>query len=182
MKPPLTVDVAHSPLIWTVGAASSTTTSSAKTGRAAGARSNTSEHNPARIRMPPSVVPGRCGGRDGGVTASSRTCDTLEYMRSPRQRSGARSVTRPHLWRTSEVSRRSTAGHLTRCGTGLPAGDGRPLNALRSASEGLTVAAVRVAAERSIDAPADVVYQCIANYQEHHRPEGFLPPSFSDFR
>src|SRR5438477_10399754 len=81
MKPPLTVDVAHSPLIWTVGAASSTTTSSAKTGRAAGARSNTSEHNPARIRMPRSVVPGRCGGRDRGVTASSRTCDTLEYMR-----------------------------------------------------------------------------------------------------
>ena len=44
------------------------------------------------------------------------------------------------------------------------------------------MAAVRVTAERSIDAPADVVYQCIANYQEHHRPEGFLPPSFSDFR
>jgi carbon monoxide dehydrogenase subunit G len=44
------------------------------------------------------------------------------------------------------------------------------------------VAAVRVAAERSIDAPADVVYQCIANYQEHHRPEGFLPPNFSEFR
>jgi hypothetical protein len=44
------------------------------------------------------------------------------------------------------------------------------------------MAAVRVVAERSMDAPADVVYQCIANYREHHRPGGFLPPSFSDFR
>ena len=41
---------------------------------------------------------------------------------------------------------------------------------------------VRVVAERSIAAPPDVVYACIANYQEHHRPGGFLPPSFSDFR
>ena len=44
------------------------------------------------------------------------------------------------------------------------------------------MAAVRVVAERAMDAPADVVYQCIANYQEHHRPGGFLPPAFSDFR
>src|SRR5918911_1048185 len=43
------------------------------------------------------------------------------------------------------------------------------------------MAAVRVVAERSMDAPADVVYRCIANYREHHRPGGFLPPSFSDF-
>ena len=40
----------------------------------------------------------------------------------------------------------------------------------------------RITAERVIDAPADVVYRCIADYQHHHRPEGFLPPSFSDFR
>jgi Polyketide cyclase / dehydrase and lipid transport len=35
-------------------------------------------------------------------------------------------------------------------------------------------------AERLIDAPADVVYQCIADYQHHHRPGGFLPPAFHD--
>jgi len=32
-----------------------------------------------------------------------------------------------------------------------------------------------------MDAPADVIYHCIADYREHHRPEGFLPPAFSDF-
>jgi hypothetical protein len=37
----------------------------------------------------------------------------------------------------------------------------------------------RFAAERHIDAPADVVYHCIADYRVHHRPEGFLPPAFS---
>jgi hypothetical protein len=35
-------------------------------------------------------------------------------------------------------------------------------------------------AERLIDAPADVVYRCIADYQHHHRPGGFLPPAFHD--
>ena len=40
----------------------------------------------------------------------------------------------------------------------------------------------RITAERVIAAPADVVYRCLADYQHHHRPEGFLPPSFSDFR
>jgi hypothetical protein len=40
----------------------------------------------------------------------------------------------------------------------------------------------RITAERLIDAPADVVYRCLADYEHHHRPEGFLPPSFSDFR
>jgi len=35
-------------------------------------------------------------------------------------------------------------------------------------------------AERAIDAPADVVYHLLADYREHHRPEGFLPPAFSD--
>ena len=33
-----------------------------------------------------------------------------------------------------------------------------------------------------MDAPADVIYHCIADYLHHHRPEGFLPPAFSDFR
>ena len=35
-------------------------------------------------------------------------------------------------------------------------------------------------AERLMDAPADVIYHCIADYREHHRPGGFLPPAFSD--
>jgi len=34
-------------------------------------------------------------------------------------------------------------------------------------------------AERFIDAPADVVYRCLADYTRHHRPGGFLPPAFS---
>jgi hypothetical protein len=40
----------------------------------------------------------------------------------------------------------------------------------------------RYGAERLLDAPAAVVYHCIADYQEHHRPgpEGFLPPQFAD--
>jgi hypothetical protein len=40
----------------------------------------------------------------------------------------------------------------------------------------------RITAERVLAAPADVVYRCLADYEHHHRPEGFLPPSFSDFR
>jgi len=40
----------------------------------------------------------------------------------------------------------------------------------------------RFSAERLIDAPADVVYHCIADYREHHRPGGFLPPAFSSFQ
>jgi hypothetical protein len=39
----------------------------------------------------------------------------------------------------------------------------------------------RVTAERFMDAQADVIYHCIADYREHHRPEGFLPPAFCDF-
>ncbi len=35
-------------------------------------------------------------------------------------------------------------------------------------------------AERVVDAPAEVVYPLIADYREHHRPEGFLPPAFTD--
>jgi hypothetical protein len=38
-----------------------------------------------------------------------------------------------------------------------------------------------ISAERLTDAPADVVYRCIADYEHHHRPGGFLPPNFSDF-
>ena len=40
----------------------------------------------------------------------------------------------------------------------------------------------RYVAERLVDAPAEVVYHCIADYLHHHRPQGFLPPVFSDFR
>jgi hypothetical protein len=39
----------------------------------------------------------------------------------------------------------------------------------------------RLSAERLMDAPPDVIYHCIADYSEHHRPEGFLPPAFTDF-
>src|SRR5690349_9676946 len=38
----------------------------------------------------------------------------------------------------------------------------------------------RFSAERVIDAPADVVYRCLADYTHHHRPGGFLPPAFSN--
>jgi hypothetical protein len=37
-----------------------------------------------------------------------------------------------------------------------------------------------LSAERVLDAPADVVYHLIADYREHHRPEGFLPPAFTE--
>jgi hypothetical protein len=39
----------------------------------------------------------------------------------------------------------------------------------------------RFGAERLIDIPAEVAYHCLADYREHHRPEGFLPPAFSAF-
>jgi hypothetical protein len=38
-----------------------------------------------------------------------------------------------------------------------------------------------VTAERVMDAPAEVIYHCIADYREHHRPDGFLPPAFTNF-
>jgi hypothetical protein len=38
----------------------------------------------------------------------------------------------------------------------------------------------RYSAERLLDAPADVVYRCLADYVHHHRPGGFLPPAFSN--
>lgn len=39
---------------------------------------------------------------------------------------------------------------------------------------------IRVSAHRRIQAPADAVYRCIANYRDrHHR---FLPPAFSEYR
>jgi hypothetical protein len=38
----------------------------------------------------------------------------------------------------------------------------------------------RFSAERVINAPADIVYRCLADYTHHHRPGGFLPPAFSN--
>ena len=38
----------------------------------------------------------------------------------------------------------------------------------------------RISAERVVEAPAEVVYHLIADYREHHRPEGFLPPAFTE--
>jgi hypothetical protein len=38
------------------------------------------------------------------------------------------------------------------------------------------------AAERLLNAPADVIYHCLADYREHHRAAadgGFLPPTFT---
>ena len=35
-------------------------------------------------------------------------------------------------------------------------------------------------AERVMNVPAELAYHLIADYREHHRPEGFLPPVFSD--
>ncbi len=40
----------------------------------------------------------------------------------------------------------------------------------------------RFAVARVVDAPADVVYHCLANYRAHHRPDGFLPPAFTDLQ
>ena len=40
----------------------------------------------------------------------------------------------------------------------------------------------RFSAERSMSVPADVLYECIRDYEHHHRPEGFLPPTFSDMQ
>ena len=37
-----------------------------------------------------------------------------------------------------------------------------------------------ISAERLMDAPAEAIYHCLADYREHHRPGGFLPPAFSD--
>jgi Polyketide cyclase / dehydrase and lipid transport len=37
-----------------------------------------------------------------------------------------------------------------------------------------------ISVERLIGAPPDVIYHCIADYREHHRPDGFLPPAFTD--
>jgi hypothetical protein len=39
----------------------------------------------------------------------------------------------------------------------------------------------RFAAERRMDVPAQVAYHCLADYREHHRPDGFLPPAFSAY-
>jgi polyketide cyclase/dehydrase/lipid transport protein len=36
----------------------------------------------------------------------------------------------------------------------------------------------RFGVERLIDAPAAIVYHLLADYREHHRPGGFLPPAY----
>jgi uncharacterized protein YndB with AHSA1/START domain len=36
-----------------------------------------------------------------------------------------------------------------------------------------------ITAERILAAPAADVYRAIADYRNHHRPEGFLPPAFT---
>lgn len=38
----------------------------------------------------------------------------------------------------------------------------------------------RFSAERVMEAPAETVYHLIRDYSEHHRPEGFLPPQFTE--
>ena len=42
------------------------------------------------------------------------------------------------------------------------------------------MATMRIRAERSLAAPPERVYRCIADYREHH--PRFLPPAFSNFR
>jgi hypothetical protein len=39
-----------------------------------------------------------------------------------------------------------------------------------------------ITAERELDADADLLYHLLADYTAHHRPEGFLPPAFSDLQ
>jgi polyketide cyclase/dehydrase/lipid transport protein len=38
---------------------------------------------------------------------------------------------------------------------------------------------IHIRAQRHVAAPAAVVYRCLADYQQHHRPGGFLPPAFT---
>jgi hypothetical protein len=42
------------------------------------------------------------------------------------------------------------------------------------------MAEIRVAAERLINAPAELVYRYLADYRDHH--PRFLPPAFADFQ
>jgi Polyketide cyclase / dehydrase and lipid transport len=37
-----------------------------------------------------------------------------------------------------------------------------------------------ITAERAMDASAEAIYHCVVDYREHHNPDGFLPPAFSD--
>ena len=41
---------------------------------------------------------------------------------------------------------------------------------------------IQLHAERVMRAPAEIVYACIADYRQHHRPGGFLPPVFTDLQ
>src|SRR3954468_13302022 len=48
---------------------------------------------------------------------------------------------------------------------------------------GPAMSACLVSAERLIDAPAEVVYHCLADYRAHHRVDGgFLPPAFTELQ
>jgi hypothetical protein len=44
------------------------------------------------------------------------------------------------------------------------------------------VRSLQFSVERLVDAPAEVVYHCLADYREHHRAGGFLPPVFTDLQ
>jgi len=44
------------------------------------------------------------------------------------------------------------------------------------------VRSFQVSVERLVDAPAEVVYHCLADYREHHRAGEFLPPVFTDLQ
>lgn len=37
-----------------------------------------------------------------------------------------------------------------------------------------------ITAERELDSPAELIYHLLADYRTHHRPDGFLPPAFTD--
>ena len=40
----------------------------------------------------------------------------------------------------------------------------------------------RFSTARVLNAPADVIYRCLADYRTHHRPGGFLPPAFTELQ
>ena len=43
------------------------------------------------------------------------------------------------------------------------------------------MAAFHISVQKRLNAPADVVYRCLADYRHHHRPApGFLPPAFTE--
>jgi hypothetical protein len=44
------------------------------------------------------------------------------------------------------------------------------------------MSSITVSVERLLDALAEVVYHCLADYREHHRAGEFLPPAFVDLQ